>query len=69
MTEIIHAFAFGDKVVADGDISNPMVVGAFLYSPTCAVSVKCFYWCNGDHKEVWIDLWRLTAFVDPRRGV
>lgn len=58
-----HPFAFGEKVAADGDRGNPLTVIAILYAPEAAVSVKCAYWCNGDHKEVWIDAWRLTRII------
>lgn len=57
-----HPFEFGDKVMADCDPAMPMTVIAIMYVPDHAVSVKCAYWCNGDHKELWIDSWRLKKW-------
>jgi hypothetical protein len=62
-----HPFVFGSKVIADDDASNPMTVIGILYVPESAVSIKLAYWCNGDHKEVWIDAWRLAPYIDPRK--
>lgn len=56
----IHRFEFGEKVLADGDDSNPMVVTGALYRPNAAVEFECAYWCNGDHKSVWVPGWRLS---------
>jgi len=56
-----HAFAFGSKVIADGDTCNKMVVTGFLYRPAAAIEVECGYWINGDLKSVWLPAWRLSV--------
>lgn len=56
-----HPYAFGSKVIADGDACNKMVVTGFLYRPEAALEVECAYWINGDLKSVWLPAWRLTV--------
>lgn len=56
-----HQFAFGQKVIADGDGCNKMVVVGVLYRAEGAVEFQCAYWCNGDLKEVWMPAWRLSV--------
>lgn len=55
-----HQFPFGAKVISDGDACNKMVVIGVLYRAAGAAEYQCAYWCNGDHKEVWIADWRLS---------
>lgn len=56
-----HPFQFGERVIADGDADNRMVVTSIAYTKDAHPLVQVSYWCNGDHKEVWIAAWRLKA--------
>lgn len=52
-----HAFEYGARVLVDGqDIGA--IVTAFSYRPGLE-DAEVSYWCNGDHKSVWLPLWRL----------
>jgi hypothetical protein len=56
---IDHSFEFGQQVICDGHSDNPLTVVAVEYRPG-TISFECAYWCNGDHKTVWVQSWRLT---------
>lgn len=56
-----HRFKFGQKVIADSDGGNPMVVIGVIYRAEGASEFECAYWCNGDHKTAWLQSWRLSV--------
>ena len=58
--QMAHRFGFGQKVIADKDDSNPMIVTGVIYRPNAAVEFECAYWCNGDEKSAWVPGWRLS---------
>ena len=55
-----HRFAFGQKLVCDGDRDHLMVVTGVAYYPEGAVEFQCSYWINGDFKSLWLPAWRLS---------
>lgn len=52
--------------MADGDRDNVMIVIGVLYRPNASVEFECAYWCNGDHKTVWVPGWRLSLGRDTK---
>ena len=62
-----HPYAFGDKIVIDGNTDIPWIVVSFEYRKDETYVLGCL-WDNSKPTYEMFPIWRTSKFVDPRNS-